>query len=83
MALPSRSEADDRLRRQAKRVQWGLMIYLVVLLLIGIGVLRLALTARRFDRFTVTPVEEPAGETIGATGDTMNDGVVPVSGAVP
>ena len=83
MALHSHSSTDDPLRRQARRLQWGLLIYLLVLLMIGVGVLRLALTARRFDGFTVTPTAEPAEEVVGGPDDTTNAGVVPVSGAVP
>ncbi len=77
------SEAEEQLRRQARRLHWGLMVYLVVLLMIGIGVLRLAFTAHRFDRLTVTPAEDTAIETVDSGGDTSDAAVVPVSGAVP
>lgn len=63
-------------------MQRGLIIYLLVLLLIGIGVLRLALTARRFDRFTVIPPAEPAGG-MGEPDNSMDASVVPVSGTAP
>lgn len=77
------SEAEEQLRRQARRLHWGLMVYLAVLLMIGIGVLRLAFTARRFERLTVTPVEDSAIEVVDDPGDSAGGAVVPVSGAVP
>jgi hypothetical protein len=59
------------------------MIYLLVLLVIGIGVLRLALTARRFDRVTVPPVDTLAADPDPGPEDSANGAVIPVSGAVP
>jgi hypothetical protein len=83
MSYRSDPAADAQLRRQARRLHWGLMVYLVVLLMIGIGVLRLAFTARRFDRLTVTRVEDTAIDAVGGPDDTADAVVVPVSGAVP
>ncbi len=83
MTPRSDTEADALLRRQARRLHWGLMVYLVVLLMIGIGVLRLAYTKRRFERLTVTPVEDTAVEAVSDTDDSSDAAVVPVSGAVP
>lgn len=77
------SDAQELLRRQARRLHWGLMAYLVVLLMIGIGVLRLAFTAHRFDRLTVMPAEDTAIESVDRPDDSAGAAVVPVSGAVP
>jgi hypothetical protein len=77
------TDSEALLRRHARRLHWGLMLYLVVLLLIGIGVLRLAYTARRFDRLTVAPVEDTAIGAGDGRDDTSGGVVVPVSGAAP
>jgi len=83
MSPRSAAEAEVLLRRQARRLHWGLMIYLVVLLLIGIGILRLAFTARQFERLTVIPVEDTVIESVKGSDDTTAAAVVPVSGVVP
>jgi hypothetical protein len=83
MALRPTPAAEELLRRQARRVELGLALYLLVLLLVGIGVLRLAFTARRFERVTVTPVEQPAVETAAGPDDSADEVVVPVSSVVP
>ncbi len=77
------AEVDALLHRHARRLQWGLLIYFVVLLVIGIGVLRLAYTAHRFDRLTVAPAEDTALGAVTGEDDTSGGEVVPVSGVVP
>lgn len=83
MASLTDAEAEELLRRHARRLQWGLMIYLVVLLLIGVGVLRLAFTARRFDRLTVVPAEDTVFEAADGGDDAAGGVVVPVTGVEP
>jgi hypothetical protein len=83
--MPPRFESDAEalLRRQARRLHWGLMLYLGLLLMIGIGVLRLALTTHHFDRLTVTPAEDTSLERRNDPEDTSGGAVMPVSGVVP
>ncbi len=83
MVSGTESEAEVLLHRHARRLHWGLMIYFVVLLLIGIGVLRLAYTAHRFDRLTVAPAEDTAVGAVTGEDDTSGGVVVPVSGELP
>jgi hypothetical protein len=59
------------------------MLYLLVLLAIGIGVLRLTLTTRRFDRLTVTPPGEPDSSALVGRDDSAPTAAVPVSSEVP
>ena len=68
MAQPQKQPEDETPRRELRRLGWGLLVYTLVLLLIGVVVLRLAVTHRRFDRLTVMPVALPSGDTLVGAG---------------
>ncbi|HEY7682608.1 MAG TPA: hypothetical protein VH879_08175 [Gemmatimonadales bacterium] len=85
MAHQDQQREDETPRRELRRLGWGLLVYVLVLLLIGVMVLRLAVTHRRFDRLTVMPVALPSGDTAVEAGqepESLPD-VRPVSGDSP
>jgi hypothetical protein len=76
------TDPDDSLRRRSRRLQWSLLLYLLVLLAIGIGVVRLASTARRFSDTTVALPPVPA-ESLAGVGPAADETILPVSGVTP
>lgn len=77
-----RTEVEESLRRQSRRLQWGFLAYLLVLLAIGIGILRLATGTRRFGEPQVTPMPV-AAERGDDSSESPADGAIPVSGVEP
>jgi hypothetical protein len=70
--------------KELRRLGWGLLAYGLLLLGLGIAVVRLAVTHRRFDRLTVTPEELQFEDTVPVPDGGQSPAEVrPVSSVAP
>ncbi|HXW96243.1 MAG TPA: hypothetical protein VEI47_01560 [Gemmatimonadales bacterium] len=66
---------DDELRREFRRLGWGLVVYLLLVLGIGAGAVRLALTHRHFQTETMAPAPVVTSEPSAVDSTTDDSGV--------
>ena len=89
MLRPEPPSTHDALRRELRRLSWGLIVYLLLVLGIGAGAVHLALTHRRFTGVTMSPVPGAAEDSSeDAYADSVDapdsaPAVESVRGAVP
>jgi hypothetical protein len=69
MFRPEPPHTNDAFRRELRRLSWGLIVYLLLVLGIGAGAVHLALTHRHFRGVTMSPVP-PAADDSSADGDS-------------